>query len=666
MLKSNEYRYTTHKLMKNKEIKVSIILFINLLFLNTNSLHSSPFDDDHHIEEIVIISTRNLRSFEQQPTRIEVLGGEEVNEKANMKPGDIRMLLNEMTGIHVQQTSATSFNSNIRIHGLSGKYTQLLRDGMPLYGGFSSGLGLLQIAPLDLHQVEIIKGSNSTLYGGGAIAGLVNLVTKKPHEEPETSLLFNATSSGGMDISAFNSSKKNNIGRTIFSSFNRSNAYDPANNGFSAIPEFERWTLNPRFFIEKNNSEITMGLNAVKENRIGGSMDYIDARDLDSAYFERIETDRFSTQFEYKTKNQSGNEFVVRNSINHYQQDLGVPSHSFSGTQVSSFTEAHLLGSTEGMDWVAGLNLWTENFDENKTIVPSNIDFDNQTFGAFVQGTFFFQNDWSIESGIRIDSTSDYGNFYLPRIAVLYTPTERTTLRIGAGLGYMEPTPFGADAEAIHYKGILPIDTNQLVAEESMGLNADLNHRFVLSNEATLNFNLLVFYNKVNNPLRLVEVNSNQFAYRQPDDYFGTQGAELGLVWRWKDFKYFFGYTHADVEEHMPTSVKTSPLMPKNRMNNVFVFERENDFRVGLEAYYYGEQELNDGTMGRDFWIYGLMMEKVYEKGFSVFLNFENFSDTRQTRFGSIVSGTKLNPVFSDIYAPLDGFVVNGGIKIKL
>ena len=644
------------------------IIFFNslLIFSSSLPLSAATFDDDHHIEEIVITSTRNFRSFEQQPTRIEVLGGEEVNEKANMKPGDIRMLLNEMTGIHVQQTSATSFNSNIRIHGLSGKYTQLLRDGMPLYGGFSSGLGLLQIAPLDLNQVEIIKGSNSTLYGGGAIAGLVNLVTKKPHEEPETSLLFNATSSGGMDISAFNSSQKDNIGRTIFGSFNRSDAYDPANNGFSAIPEFERWTLNPRFFIEKNNSEITIGLNAVKEGRIGGSMDYIEARDLDSAYFERIETDRFSTQFEYKTKNQSGNEFVVRNSINRYRQDLGVPSHSFSGTQTSSFTEAHILGSTEGMDWVAGLNLWTENFDENKTIVPSNIDFDSQTFGAFAQGTFFFQNNWSIESGIRIDSTSDYGNFFLPRISVLYTPTERTTVRIGGGLGYMEPTPFGADAEAIHYRGILPIDTNQLVAEESMGLNADFNHRFLLNNDATLNFNLLIFHNKVNNPLRLIEVSSNQFAYRQPDDYLDTQGAELGLVWRWKDFKYFFGYTHADVEEHKATSIKTSPLMPKNRMNNVFVFERENDFRIGLEAYYYGEQELNDGTMGRDFWIYGLMMEKVYKKGFSVFLNFENFSDTRQTRFESIVSGTKLNPIFSDIYAPLDGFVVNGGIKIKL
>ena len=107
------------------QIRYKIILSL-LIFSSISSLSAASFDDDHHIEEIVITSTRNFRSFEQQPTRIEVLGGEEVNEKANMKPGDIRMLLNEMTGIHVQQTSATSFNSNIRIHGLSGKYTQLL------------------------------------------------------------------------------------------------------------------------------------------------------------------------------------------------------------------------------------------------------------------------------------------------------------------------------------------------------------------------------------------------------------------------------------------------------------------------------------------------------------------------------------------------------------
>ena len=127
-------------------------------------------------EEIVIKSTRSTRTFRDIPTRVEFIAGEELDEKANMKPGDIRMVLSESTGIQTQQTSATSANASIRIQGLDGRYTQILKDGFPLYAGFSGGLGLLQTPPLDLKQIEVIKGSASTLYGGGAIAGLVNLV----------------------------------------------------------------------------------------------------------------------------------------------------------------------------------------------------------------------------------------------------------------------------------------------------------------------------------------------------------------------------------------------------------------------------------------------------------------------------------------------------------
>ena len=116
----------------------------------------------------------------------------------------------------------------------------------------------------------------------------------------------------------------------------------------------------------------------------------------------------------------------------------------------------------------------------------------------------------------------------------------------------------------------------------------------------------------------------------------------------------------------MPNKIIRAPLMPKERVNNILVYEREGDFRIGLEAYYYGQQILTDGTKTRDFWIYGLMMEKIFSKDFSLFLNFENFSDTRQTKFNPIYTGSIADPIFSDIYAPLDGFVVNGGFKIKL
>ena len=105
-------------------------------------------------EEVVIQSTRSTRTIQDIPTRVEFVAGEELDEKANMKPGDIRMVLNESTGITTQQTSATSANASIRIQGLDGRYTQVLKDGLPIYAGFSGGLGLLQTPPLDLKQFE--------------------------------------------------------------------------------------------------------------------------------------------------------------------------------------------------------------------------------------------------------------------------------------------------------------------------------------------------------------------------------------------------------------------------------------------------------------------------------------------------------------------------------
>jgi iron complex outermembrane receptor protein len=95
------------------------------------------------------------------------------------------------------------------------------------------------------------------------------------------------------------------------------------------------------------------------------------------------------------------------------------------------------------------------------------------------------------------------------------------------------------------------------------------------------------------------------------------------------------------------------------------MYEVEEKWKIGLEAYYFSPQKLNDGATGKQYWICGLMMERLWEH-FSVYLNFENYLDTRQTRFDSIYTGTITNPVFRDIYAPVDGFVINGGVKVKI
>src|SRR6266542_1918542 len=225
-----------------------VILF-QFPIANDSTVEVELKEAEHEENEVVVTSTRSSRSIANIPTRIETISGEELQEKGNMKPGDIRMMLNESTGIQTQQTSATSYNSSIRIQGLDGKYTQIIRNGFPLYSGFSGGLGLLQIVPLDLKQVEVIKGSSSTLYGGGAIAGLVNLVSKEPKEKRELSFIMNGTSALGMDLSGYYSKKFERIGTTVFASYNTGTPYDPANIGLTAIPKFDRVTLNPKLYI---------------------------------------------------------------------------------------------------------------------------------------------------------------------------------------------------------------------------------------------------------------------------------------------------------------------------------------------------------------------------------------------------------------------------------
>ena len=152
---------------------------------DNNRTFRIELEEGEELEEVIIASTRSSRTIDDIPTRIEAISGEELGEKAAMNSTNIGMLLSETTGVQMQQTSLSSGNLSIKVQGLDGRYTQLLKDGFPLYGGFAGGLSIMQIPPLDLKQVELIKGSNSTLYGGGAIAGIVNLVSRQPEEKPE-------------------------------------------------------------------------------------------------------------------------------------------------------------------------------------------------------------------------------------------------------------------------------------------------------------------------------------------------------------------------------------------------------------------------------------------------------------------------------------------------
>jgi outer membrane cobalamin receptor len=621
-------------------------------------------EDEHEEEEeeVVVRATRISRTIANIPTRVEVISGEELVEKGNMKPGDIRMLLNESTGIQTQQTSATSYNAGIRIQGLDGRYTQILRDGYPLYAGFSGGLSILQIAPLDLKQVEVIKGAASTLYGGGAIAGLVNLVSKTPQEERELNFLANATSAGGLDLSGFYSERYGNAGLTVFASRNSNRPFDPANIGLTAIPKFERYTINPRLFIYGKKTNIDMGIGLVTENRIGGSINYIN--NGGTGFFEKNKTERITTQIGITHQLNENSHLQFKNSFSNFNRIISVPNYQFDALQQSSFSEFTWNQKKESSGWVIGANLLTDQLVERGQTSIAKRDYQLNTLGLFIQNAWTISDGIVLETGLRGDHVSNYGWELLPRLSAMFKISPQFTTRIGGGYGYKAPSIFTEDAERFQFQNIAPIDNINTRNERSVGFNWDINYRTKIG-ELGISMNHLFFYTRLNNPLVLVGSFSGIYSFQNSTGYLDTKGMETNLRLTYGDFKLFLGYTYTDANTHFNNTKAWLPLTAKHRLNNVLMYEIEDKLKIGLEAYYFSQQQLSDGTMGRSYWIMGLMAEKLWKK-FSLFINFENFSNTRQTKFGPIYTGNINNPSFKDIYAPVDGFVVNGGIKIKL
>lgn len=625
-------------------------------------------EDEEELDEVVVQTTRGTRSIRNVPTRIEFISGEELDEKSSMKPGDIRMLLNESTGISTQQTSAISGNAAIRIQGLDGRYTQILKDGFPTFAGAASGLGLLQTPPLDLKQVEIIKGSSSTLYGGGAIAGLVNLISKTPEEERELSFLLNGTSGKGLDASAFYSQRFGKVGTTMLFSYNRNWAYDPSDTGFTAIPEFDRFTFNPKLFLYfSENTEMNIAVNTMFEKRLGGDIEYVEGRgDETHAYFERNKTQRHSLQATLTHKFDDRNRLTAKASGTYYDRVMEVPGYKFDGSQVSTFAEAAFAQTGKKHEWVAGLNLWTEEFNEKHASTVGKRDYTQTVAGAFAQGTWAAARWLDVEAGLRADHVWDYGWAVLPRLSALFKVTEGLSSRLSGGFGYKAPTIFTEDTERIQYAGVMPISPENNKLERSYGANWDVNYvTSLFGGEVSLAVNQLFFYTYIKSPLLMEEAGDGLYRMVNIGGHMDTKGCETNVKVGYKDFHLFLGYTFTDARTHDGDHSHRNYLTPRHRVNAILMYEVEDKWRVGLESYYYSKQELSDGREGKPYTMFGLMVEKIWEK-FSVFANFENFTDRRQTRFDTIYNGTVTHPEFRDIYAPLEGFVFNAGVKIRL
>ena len=384
----------------------------------------------------------------------------------------------------------------------------------------------------------------------------------------------------------------------------------------------------------------------------------------DPGFYEKNKSDRITTQFGITHNWNDHASLQFKNSYSRFDRVITIPAYTFDALQQSSFSELTWTRQGEQSDWVVGANLLTDDLAEQGVAADPKRDYHFNTYGMFIQNAWTISENWVLETGLRGDFVNDYGFELLPRISAMFRVTPKLTTRIGGGYGYKTPTIFTEEAERDQFQNLLPISSNINRNERSIGGNWDINFRTSIG-DVGFSLNHLFFYTRLNHPLVLVDAPGGSMQFQNSTGYIDTKGMETNLRLTYGDFKLFVGYTFTDARTHFTGNQEWLPLTARHRLNNVLMYERAEKLKIGLEAYYFSRQPLNDGSFGKDYWITGLMAEKLWEK-FSLFLNLENFTNTRQSRFDIIYDGTIANPVFRDIYAPVEGFVVNGGVKIRL
>jgi iron complex outermembrane receptor protein len=607
-------------------------------------------------EVIVVASTRTGRRLEDQPTRVEVIGREEIEEKLLMTPGDIVMMLNEMGGLRVQATSPSIGAASVRVQGMKGRYTRFLSDGLPLFGQQVGGLGLLQIPPMDLGQVEVIKGVASAFYGAGAMGGVVNLLSRRPTAEPGYDILLNASSLGATDVVAFLSSPAS--GRwsaSLLAGGHGQSKNDRDDDGWADLASYRRAVVRPRVFWDGGGGRTAfMTAGATWEDREGGTMPGAVLPATSASYIEALDTRRYDAGATLQTLVGQRYVLTARGAAAWQDHDHLFGDIVERDRHATIFSELALRGSAGSSTWVAGLAYELDDYDPRDV---SQFSYSYSVPGAFVQADVPIRTWLAVSAGGRVDVHNEYGTFFSPRVSALVRRSAWTS-RVSIGGGFFASTPLTEETEAA---GLTRLAVDRpLEAERGTSVSADLTRAFPLGSVTAT-----VFGSRIADPLMV----QRDTAYRlfTESEAATNVGVELLATLRRAPFVVTTNYTYVQSREGAAAAREDAELTPRHSAGLVGMLESEEKGRLGMEVYYTGRQRLEVNPYrdeSEPYVIVGFLAERRFGRA-RLFINAENVTNTRQTRWDPLVRPSQgVDGRWTvDAWATLDGRVFNGGVR---
>ncbi|TAK60304.1 MAG: hypothetical protein EPO24_06805, partial [Bacteroidetes bacterium] len=554
----------------------------------------------------------------------------------------------------------------------SGRYTQLLTDGIPNFGGLSSGFSLTQVPPLNLRQVEVVKGAASALYGPDAISGVVNFITKEPSEHPEYTALINKTTQQGFDAALFIAQRYNEAGATLLFSRNTQEQFDVDYDNYADIAGFTRISVTPKLtydFSDELKTKVTFSYTS--EERTGGIMHASSIiATATSPYAEKIHTERrdISTHTTYDYS--STQSFSLKAAGTSLTRDAEYGVNPFNATQRMFYVDAQYSTRWDEHSLLLGIAYGSDELEDRTANITMVRDYVYRSPALFVQDEMKMNEEITLLASGRIDIHNQFGTFLTPRLSLMVRPGASFTVRIGGGTGFKAPTVFIEEVEELGFKNLHPL--KDISTEKSQSGSLDVNWNSLVGNLG-ITVNGAFYVTRLESALLLDDdslANSILFL-RNATGATLSRGGEVSLKLAYEDFKLSLGYTYLYSLQEDKGITRDVALNPRHSFGAILFYEQhESQLKIGLENYWTSFQRLERNpwrNYSPDYWITGL----IAEKGFGIirlFINFENIFDTRQTRFEPIYDGNPASGNFMplEIYAPLEGRVINGGVRIVM
>ena len=438
------------------------------------------------LEEVILTATRTERQLSSLPLLVTL-----ISKKKILHSGTIRLdeILNEQTGI-ITVTDESGFEG-VQIQGIASDYILILIDGVPLVGRSAGNFDLSRLTVGNIKQIEVVKGTSSSLYGSEALGGVINIITEKPKsEELHGNASYRFGSFTQQDINVDIKQRYKKLRYVFFANRFSSEGYDlnPDVDGQTVNP-FENYTVNGRIYYDFND-KLSLFTSARFYDQVqdaGFTFNDVafegDSKEREWNAHARIDqkwNDRLDTSYELYYTNYTANERLADPISEDVLSDSDFDQKLFRPEIRGNYAFADAGTLTAGFGF---------QYDElDRTFFDETVSFNSQY--AYAQYDFNPVERLNVIAGARFDNHSEYSNQFSPKLAMRYKLTNAISVKGSVGYGFKAP-----DFRQLYFDF-----TNSAVGYTVLGYNVALDKLRELREQGQI-LDVVVSEDDLNNPL---------------------------------------------------------------------------------------------------------------------------------------------------------------------